>query len=135
VLQRTKFFRGKQLWESELKDLTWLRADGREMKQEDWQTPTLRSLALLLGGDAIPLNEQGHRPVGDTLLVLLNAEGAEVTFTLPELVGGISWEVLLDTAQAPVPKHGSARARGALKVMAKAVVVLSLDTQGQLSLG
>jgi glycogen operon protein len=36
------------------------------MNEEDWQKPFTRSLAFLLGGDAIPtLDERGQRVVGD----------------------------------------------------------------------
>ena len=53
VLQRRRFFRGGQPWDTSLKDLAWFRPDGSEMTEEDWQKPFAKSVAFLLGGDQI----------------------------------------------------------------------------------
>ncbi|RKH64803.1 glycogen debranching enzyme GlgX [Corallococcus interemptor] len=99
VLQRRRFFQGEHLWESEHKDLAWFRPDGSEMGPEDWQKPFVRSLAFLLGGDAIPTpDERGQRVSGDSLLVLLNAHHDTVTFTVPPPGEGGAWRLELYTA-------------------------------------
>ncbi|NPC71389.1 glycogen debranching enzyme GlgX [Corallococcus sp. AB004] len=99
VLQRRRFFQGEHLWESEHKDLAWFRPDGTEMGAEDWQKPFVRSLAFLLGGDAIPTpDERGQRVSGDSLLVLLNAHHDTVTFVVPPPGEGGSWRLELYTA-------------------------------------
>jgi glycogen operon protein len=69
------------------------------MKADDWQKPFVRSLAFLLGGDAIPTpDERGQRIYGDALLVLLNAHHETVSFTLPPEVRDHGWELVLYTA-------------------------------------
>ncbi|QAT82029.1 glycogen debranching protein GlgX [Corallococcus coralloides] len=99
VLQRRRFFQGEHLWESEHKDLAWFRPDGTEMGAEDWQKPFVRSLAFLLGGDAIPTpDERGQRVSGDSLLVLLNAHHDTVMFTVPPPGEGGAWRLELYTA-------------------------------------
>jgi glycogen operon protein len=99
VLQRRRYFKGQHLWDSEHKDLAWYRPDGTEMKADDWQKPFVRSLAFLLGGDAIPTpDERGQRIYGDALLVLLNAHHETVSFTLPPEVRDHGWELVLYTA-------------------------------------
>ncbi len=99
VLQRRRFFQGEHLWDSEHKDLAWFRPDGTEMSAEDWQKPFVRSLAFLLGGDAIPTaDERGQRVSGDSLLVLLNAHHDTVTFTVPPPGEGGAWRLELYTA-------------------------------------
>ncbi|MBN8229769.1 glycogen debranching protein GlgX [Corallococcus macrosporus] len=99
VLQRRRFFQGEHLWESEHKDLAWYRPDGSEMGPEDWQKPFVRSLAFLLGGDAIPTpDERGQRVNGDSLLVLLNAHHDMVEFTVPPPGEGGAWRLELYTA-------------------------------------
>jgi glycogen operon protein len=107
VLQRRRYFKGQHLWDSEHKDLAWFRPDGTEMKADDWQKPFVRSLAFLLGGDAIPTpDERGQRIYGDALLVLLNAHHEPVSFTLPPEVRNHGWELVLYTAddgQGPEP--------------------------------
>src|SRR5512133_3773978 len=126
VLQRRRFFRGRQMWDSSLKDLAWFRPDGTEMNEEDWQKPFARSVAFLLGGDAIATpDEKGEKIVGDTLLVLLNAWHEPVTYVLPEVEWGEEWEVLVDTAGASDLKRDLVAARGTLTVEARSIVVLS----------
>jgi glycogen operon protein len=80
------------------------------MSQEDWDKPFVRSLAFLLGGDAIPTpDERGQRIIGDALLVLLNAHHETVRFTVPPPAEGSRWVIEFYTADAqrgpaePVP--------------------------------
>jgi glycogen operon protein len=80
------------------------------MGSEDWQKPFVRSLAFLLGGDAIPSpDERGQRIIGDALLVLLNAHHEAVSFAVPPPTEGKRWVIQLYTASdelgpdAPVP--------------------------------
>jgi isoamylase len=126
VLQRRRFFRGGQLWDSSLKDLAWFRPDGTEMNETDWNQPFARSVAFLLGGDTISTpDEQGNRIVGDTLLVLLNAHHEPVTYRLPEVEWGQAWEILVDTAGASDAKRDLLEARAQVRVEARSLVVLS----------
>jgi glycogen operon protein len=126
VLQRRGFFRGAQLWDSSVKDLAWFRPDGAEMTQADWDEPFARSVAFLLGGDAIASpDEHGERIVGDTLLVLLNAHHEPVRYVLPAVEWGRRWLVLEDTAAEPERRHGPVEARGAVDVEARSLVILA----------
>jgi isoamylase len=125
VLQRRRFFRGGQFWDSSLKDLAWFRPDGEEMRQGDWNA-SARSIAFLLGGDTIATpDEHGERIVGDTLLVLLNAHHEPVHYVLPDLDWGREWEILVDTAGATDLKRDLVAARGAVQVEARSLVILS----------
>ena len=107
VLQRRRFFQGEHIWDSHFKDLAWYRPDGTEMSPEDWQKPFVRSLAFLLGGDAIPTpDERGQRIIGDGLLVLLNAHHEPVRFTLPRTEQADHWVLefyTADDARGPEP--------------------------------
>ncbi|MFC0081353.1 glycogen debranching protein GlgX [Aciditerrimonas ferrireducens] len=100
VLRRRDFFTGRPLGPEGPKDLTWLRPDGQEMQEEDWANPEARALGMLLWGKAADeLDERGRRQVGDTLLVLLNADPRPVPFTLPRLDPPGHWVELLHTAR------------------------------------
>ncbi|BDG02090.1 glycogen debranching protein GlgX [Anaeromyxobacter oryzae] len=126
VLQRRRFFRGRHLSDSSLKDLAWFRPDGTEMKAEDWEKPFARSVAFLLGGDAlVSPDEHGERICGDTLLVLLNADHEAVTYRLPEVEWGRAWEILADTAGASDEKRDLIEARGTVRAEARSIVILS----------
>ena len=47
VLRRRKFFQGRKIRGSEVKDLAWFRPDGKEMADEDWNNPDARSICPL----------------------------------------------------------------------------------------
>ncbi len=130
VLQRRRFFGGRHFRDSSLKDLAWFRPDGQEMTEEDWKQPYIRSLAYLLGGDAIATpDEGGERIVGDTLLVLLNAHHEPVPYTLPDIDWGREWEILVDTAGMSDAKRDHLYARGEVVVAPRSLVVLARGAQ------
>ncbi len=97
VLRHRNFFQGRQIRGSEVKDLTWLRPDGQEMSDEDWNEPFGRCLGLRLAGDALDeVDAQGNRITDDTLLWLLNGHHEPLVFTLPNQ-GPTGWELIVDT--------------------------------------
>jgi isoamylase len=98
VLRRRHFFEGQPIDESGQKDVTWLRADAKEMMQEDWTNPATLRLGMLIHGDATDEVDERGRPVkGDTLLIVMNNSPAEMDFRLPHIEQGGLWAELLDT--------------------------------------
>ena len=98
VLRRRTFFRGEVVEHRGLKDLTWLRADGRELSQEEWQSPQARALGMLINGDATDETDDKGQPIkGDTMLLLVNAGEEDVDFVLPKG----EWSTLVDTCCEP----------------------------------
>ena len=75
-LRRRTFFQGRQILGSEAKDITWVRPDGQEMADADWQTKTSAAFGLRLAGDAIDEVDRRGRPVVDTRRILLNPPGS-----------------------------------------------------------
>ncbi|HET7519963.1 MAG TPA: glycogen debranching protein GlgX [Candidatus Limnocylindria bacterium] len=103
VLQRRRFFQGRRIRGSSVKDLTWYGPDGREVSDEQWHAEAVRTIGLRLAGDAIDERAQhGERIEDDTLLVILNAGEEPARFRLPEN-GGRPWELALDTVRAEPP--------------------------------
>ncbi|MGH2402681.1 MAG: glycogen debranching protein GlgX, partial [Candidatus Limnocylindria bacterium] len=98
VLRRRRFFQGRQIRGSRVKDLTWFAPDGTEMTDQQWQAPGVRTLAVQLAGDAIDdRGPRGERIVDDTLLIIYNADDHPVAFTLPNHEAAKRWEVVFDT--------------------------------------
>jgi glycogen operon protein len=98
VFQRRRFLQGRSTGSAQLKDLTWVRPDGEEMSEEDWDAPEARCCGLQLAGDAIEeRGPHGERSVDDTFLLLLNAQEVTVPFVLPTDPNLLSWELIVCT--------------------------------------
>jgi glycogen operon protein len=98
VFRRPKFFQGRRIRGSEIKDVMWFNPGGNEMSEKDWSLPFARCLGMLLSGDTIDvLGFQGESIRDDTFLFLMNAHYETISFLLPGQEN-IEWQLLLDTA-------------------------------------
>jgi isoamylase len=99
TFRRRKFFRGREIRGSDVKDVTWIRPDGKEMTDLEWNSGFIRCFGMCLGGDAMEeWNERGERVTDDTFLLVLNADGGAMDFTLPDCGSAKGWMVVMDTA-------------------------------------
>ncbi|HUG55135.1 MAG TPA: glycogen debranching protein GlgX [Vicinamibacteria bacterium] len=99
VFHRRRFFQGRPYRGTGVKDLTWFQANGREMTDEAWQAPQVRSLMVRLNGEDLDEVDARGQPVSDdTFLLLLNAADDGVIFRLPRHRAGEPWQRLLDTS-------------------------------------
>ena len=132
VLRRRRFFFGRRIRGSEVKDLSWFRPDGREMTDEDWNNGFTRCLGLRLSGDAINEVDADGRPVvDDTLLILLNAHHEPIPFVLPAHHRGVRWETILDTRAADGRRRQRPLRGGeAYGLVERSVAVLQLVRSG-----
>lgn len=129
ALRRRRFFQGRRIRGSDVKDLTWFRPDGKEMTDADWSDAEERALALRLAGDAIDEpDEFGNRIVGDTLLILLNARPEEVWFRLPQTAQGAVWRKVLDTAIGWIDEESILKRGQAIEVADRSLMVLKQST-------
>ncbi|WP_370650118.1 glycogen debranching protein GlgX [Oscillochloris sp. ZM17-4] len=104
VLHRRRFFQGRRIYGSDIRDILWLRPDGEQMSQEEWERGSVRCLGMLLNGQV--MNEwgvQGRRIYDDVLLLALNAHYEQVPFQLPYGADGRTWELLADTFAEHAP--------------------------------
>ncbi len=105
VLHRPKFFQGRPIRGTDVKDIVWLEPSGEEMADASWNAGFVRAIGVRLAGDAIgEVDERGERLVGDTLLLLLNADGNGIDFTLPPHGAQQQWELIFDTAVHSSPR-------------------------------
>ncbi len=126
ALRRRRFFEGRPFNGSDAKDLTWLRPDGKEMTEAEWQDPRRQALAFCLAGDAIDENDDRGQPIiGDTLLVLLNPESTPVAFDLPSLPqhARTCWHVLVDTADPDPDRERALEGGACLALDARSLVL------------
>jgi isoamylase len=98
VFRRQQFLAGAETQGSGLPDVWWFRPDGRRMTQKDWQNTNAHTLGVFLNGEEIPSRTpDGHEIADDSFLLLFNAYGEEITFTLPTRRFGTRWSVELAT--------------------------------------
>ncbi|GAA0586400.1 glycogen debranching protein GlgX [Caenispirillum bisanense] len=105
VFHRSRFFHGRIIPGTEIKDVTWQRPDGTEMMEDDWADPNAKSLRFVLSGEAgnFHLTNRGEPEPDDTFLVALNASGEDIEHILPddEAGAGQVWCKLVDTSAMP----------------------------------
>jgi isoamylase len=130
VLHRRHFFRGRKIRGSEVKDLTWFRPDGKEMRDEDWNNPETRCIGLRMAGDAIDeTDEHGNAIADDTLLVLLNSQEKPVEFVLPGQGADRQWTVVLDSSKPSLKKQSvQKQADRPFMLAARSLMVLSCQS-------
>jgi glycogen operon protein len=126
VLRRRKFFQGRRIRGAEVLDIAWFDPSGREVTDDLWNSPDVRTLAVRLNGDAIDeVDVRGERIVGDTLLLMLNAGRETTLFVLPGVPSDERWETLLDTADPWVPSR-RVRAGDRYELSGQSMAVLRL---------
>jgi isoamylase len=107
VFRRRNFFLGRAIKGAGVKDILWLRPDGREMTDEEWNQESARTLGVFLSGSAVDeIDERGQPITDENFVLLLNADHEELLFTLPSLASGMTWITLIDTF------HESSRSPG-----------------------
>jgi glycogen operon protein len=99
VFRRRNFFQGRSIKGAGIKDILWLRPDGREMPDEEWNQEHARTLGLFLSGSAVDeIDERGQLITDENFVFLMNAHHEEVPFTLPTAASGMMWNCLVDTS-------------------------------------
>jgi glycogen operon protein len=108
VFSRAHFFEGRDFSLNCVKDITWLRPDGQEMRDQDWSTDFVRAVALLLNGnDLREVDERGKVLSDSIFLILLNASESPISFILPALPATGAWRPRLDTSTGGPTPSGS----------------------------
>ena len=95
VLRRSRFLTGEMDPDLEVKDVSWIDANGSEMSDEAWDNG-LRCFGMLLDGrgQATGIKRRGSDV---TLLMVFNAHHETVEFTMPPCYEAEGWKRLFDT--------------------------------------
>ena len=97
VFRRPKFFPGRRIRGSEIRDVMWFNPGGSEMSDEEWASPFVRCVGMLLSGDTVDVvNFEGEPIRDDTFLLLMNAHYEAIPFVLPGQEN-LEWQLILDT--------------------------------------
>ena len=94
ALRRRKFFQGRPIRGTDVKDIIWLRPDGQEMSDDDWSASWARCIGVFLAGE-IPgeADNEGNPLVDSSLIILLNSNKDAIEFRMPELKARYQVEV------------------------------------------
>jgi isoamylase len=126
IFHRRGFFEGRPIRHSDvMKDIVWLRSDGQEMTDADWNSSWVRCIGVFYAGE-VPneVDENGTPLADDTFLMILNSHHDPIRFTLPATPSGARWEVLIDT-NTPGLKPGQKTVNGgeSLEIIGRSFVL------------
>jgi glycogen operon protein len=98
VLRRRRFFAGREIRDSQVRDIMWLTPGGFQMSDAEWQAGQVKCFGARLAGAGVgEVDDEGRPVIGDTLVYLMNAGDAAVDFLLPAFERGLRWTCLVDT--------------------------------------
>ncbi|KAF0146490.1 MAG: glycogen debranching protein GlgX [Nitrospirae bacterium] len=90
ILQRRKFFLGKDLDADNVPDITWF---GKDLNKPSWDDPELRTICYQLDGG------EEKSDMGDYhLFIILNADFNPQSIRIPILNNGMKWYRVIDTS-------------------------------------
>jgi isoamylase len=132
VFRRRSFFKGRKLAGKDVTDIHWIKPDGTQMTEEEWEHSFAKSIGVLLAGNAIPdVDARGNAIIDDSFLILLNAHFESVDFFVPKAPQN-GWRCVLDTG-----RHGDAHnctllevSRPSYKLKARSLVLLTSPRSG-----
>jgi isoamylase len=102
ALHRAKFFQGRRIRGTDVRDIMWYRHDGAEMTDQDWSNPGTASLGLFLAGRGIDdVDDEGNLIIDDDFFMILNGSDIDLAFSLPRASTDGQWQLLVDTADEP----------------------------------
>ncbi|HEY3840319.1 MAG TPA: glycogen debranching protein GlgX [Bryobacteraceae bacterium] len=135
-LRRRKFFQdrpidparvpGVEIAGGTVQDITWLRPDGEDMTEEEWNAGWIRALGLRLSGEVLDdLNNVGEPVRDDTFLILINSHHENVSFCLPKVSHQeITWELCFDTRDCGSTKAVQHEPKFQYDLMSRSIAVL-----------
>jgi glycogen operon protein len=133
VFSRRRFLQGRILSDG-VKEVAWVRPDGQELTEDDWNTSFNRCLGVYMAGTAIERIDKRGKPVSDNnFMMLFNAHHEEIPFVLPEFHADGAWLIVLDTANDERPfqqKQFGASAHYPLQGRSMAVLIATSPHPG-----
>ncbi|WP_274424055.1 glycogen debranching protein GlgX [Chelativorans sp. YIM 93263] len=111
-LRRKHFLHGRPV-DGGFLDVTWLKASGEQMSDEDWQDPGLKSLGLMHCDER-----------RSCLLILLNSSPEPMEFQLPRELGVPGWQVIMRTETGQWPVWDAIRTPGSIQLADRSMVIL-----------
>jgi glycogen operon protein len=123
VFRRRDFLVGDEVRGSGLPDVVWLRPDGNEMTDEDWERADAHALSVFLNGEEIPSHDRDGNPIsGGSFLIFFNAHYEPIWFAIAAELGP-NWTVEIAT-DAGVAPGAPASSDEPISVTPRSIIVL-----------
>ncbi|MBI3804923.1 MAG: glycogen debranching protein GlgX [Nitrospirae bacterium] len=98
IFRRRKYFSGRKIRGTGVKDIAWFRPDGEEMTDNEWNSAFVKVVGLRLVGEKMDEPDEEGNPIhDDSFLILMNAHHEPIQFILPKEPQPVLREVMLDT--------------------------------------
>jgi len=98
AFRRMRWFQGRPLHGSGIKDISWHKCDGQEMQEENWHEGFIKCVAIFLHGKAVPGITARDEPLEDQSFYLLcNPTDTDIEFHIASLQQVFHWIKVIDT--------------------------------------
>jgi len=121
VFRRLRFFSGRPLRGTNLKDVRWLNTSGADMTDEEWSGDFIKCFGAFFNGHV--MDQHGDLYSDDFFLLCLNASHLPLDFTLPADVHG-GWHQLLDTYEEDGFAREPAQVQSPITVRERSLILL-----------
>ncbi len=129
VFRRRRWFQGRPIHGSDVRDIAWFTMGGEQMEEENWGEFFSKSLGIFLNGETIPNPNPRRGPAtDDSFYVILNAHFESLTFTLPGKEWGERWVKELDTRVGWIVGGDTLKAGDELETAPRSLMVLRRET-------
>lgn len=99
IFHRRRFFQGRDIRGREVKDIRWIRTDGEDMTDEEWETSYVRTMGVMLNGRVMDEVDERGNVIKDALfLILVNASEETIEYILPANGQQTAWQARIDTS-------------------------------------
>ena len=129
-LRRRKFNQDRAIRGTPMKDIVWLRPDGAEMTDEEWNAGWVRCIGMMLNGRTLQdVDDTGHPVIDNSFLLLLNCHHEHIDFHVPAPPNGGAWNVLVDTNEPDMEPGSMHPASGGLVRLVRQSFVLLCEEE------
>lgn len=98
TFRRRKWFLGRAIHGSSVKDIGWFNPDGGDMTEDQWMAGYTKAIGIFLNGEEIATpGEEGERVMDESFFICFNAHYEMLEFTLPPGLQDREWLVVIDT--------------------------------------
>jgi len=107
AFHRAKFFKGRRIRGTGVRDIMWYRHDGAEMTDADWNNPVTATVGLFLAGHGIDdVDEAGNLVFDDDFFLVCNGSENPMPYSLPRATTQEGkWQLLVDTNDDNAHEH------------------------------